>query len=228
MNNYNWLFNNDLSQVETLDIWSKSAHLQTPLEQHGENRYTFLFPEYSGDSTGNQSVQTYQEISKQNENESISPELLQTNTLQPADGHSSFAPVLDMAGYPSASQCSNTNLDAPLSGIGAPDAFPIIDEFSRQQLLELIESSQATDPNGSKITRLHPLLSLPSLQTFADLFFSHFNVTYPLLHRARFDPSKVDRLLLMAVLVLGASYSSDKEAHRLAVSLSYPNQYTCS
>lgn len=91
-----------------------------------------------------------------------------------------------------------------------------VDEKSRSQILDLIVQAGAKMPNGSAITRDHPLLSLATLQHYCDLFFLCFNAIYPLLHQATFDPSQVETLLLLSVLLLGATYS-DKAGHRLAV-----------
>lgn len=69
--------------------------------------------------------------------------------------------------------------------------------------------------------RDHPLLTLSCLQTYCDLFFTRFNTAYPLIHMSTFDPSEVDTLLLMSVLLLGATYG-EKDAHQLAVCYSLP------
>lgn len=66
------------------------------------------------------------------------------------------------------------------------------------------------------VMRDHPLLSLSCLQTYCDLFWTRFNTTYPLMHMSTFEPSHVDTLLLMTVLLLGATYG-EKDAHQLAV-----------
>jgi hypothetical protein len=93
---------------------------------------------------------------------------------------------------------------------------PVIDEITRHHLLDLIVQANPKMPDGAFITREHPLLSLPDLQVFCDLFFCRFNVTYPLIHRATFEPSQVEPLLLVSILLLGATYG-DKSGHGLAV-----------
>lgn len=95
-------------------------------------------------------------------------------------------------------------------------SLPIIDELARQQLLDLIDITQPTAPDGSIVMRDHPLLTLTCLQTYCDLFWTRFNTTYPLMHMSTFEPSHVDTLLLMTVLLLGATYG-EKDAHQLAV-----------
>jgi hypothetical protein len=96
------------------------------------------------------------------------------------------------------------------------------DELARAQVLDLIDITQPNSPDGSLVTRDHPLLSLSSLQTYCDLFFTRFNTVYPLVHMSTFDPSHVDTLLLTSVLLLGATYG-EKDAHQLAVRSPYPN-----
>ncbi len=94
---------------------------------------------------------------------------------------------------------------------------PTMDEVSRNQILDLVVRARPRTPEGLEIARDHPLLSLSSMQNYLDLFFSRFNVAYPLLHQATFDPSQTEPLLLLAVLLLGATYSCEKAIHRLAV-----------
>ncbi|KIX06269.1 uncharacterized protein Z518_04244 [Rhinocladiella mackenziei CBS 650.93] len=93
---------------------------------------------------------------------------------------------------------------------------PTMDDVSRNQILDVLVNARPKTPEGTDITRDHPLLSLSSMQNYLDLFFSRFNVAYPLLHQATFDPSQTETLLLLAVIILGATYS-EKAIHRLAV-----------
>lgn len=88
---------------------------------------------------------------------------------------------------------------------------PKISDATRNRTLALVTQSQCADSTS-------PLLSLEALQTYYDLFFSRFNVAYPLIHQATFDPNRVDAVLLAAIICLGATYSS-REAHQLAVGI---------
>jgi len=93
---------------------------------------------------------------------------------------------------------------------------PKIDEVSCAEVLSLIIQA-TTDANGEpQFDWDDPLLSLSALQNYLDLFFSRFNPSYPLLHRPSFDPSNVHTLLLVSVLMLGATYGG-KDAHQMAV-----------
>ncbi|KAF2847601.1 hypothetical protein T440DRAFT_456029 [Plenodomus tracheiphilus IPT5] len=121
-------------------------------------------------------------------------------------------------------QTANTNfnvntlleLERPMSMLQPSRSLPVIDELARQQLLDLIDIIQPTAPDGSIVMRDQPLLSLTCMQTYCDLFFTRFNTVYPLIHMSTFDPSEVDALLLISVLLLGATYG-EKDAHQLAV-----------
>ncbi|PVH89169.1 hypothetical protein DL98DRAFT_555473 [Cadophora sp. DSE1049] len=93
---------------------------------------------------------------------------------------------------------------------------PLLDEAARQGILSLIQRAGPKTPDSSEITADHPLLALPVLQEYCDLYFKRFNVCYPLLHQATFEPASVDPLLLMSVLLLGATYDT-KESHLVAV-----------
>lgn len=94
--------------------------------------------------------------------------------------------------------------------------FSKLDALAHSQILALVEIIRPVGPDGCYVARDHPLLSLPALQTYYDLYFSRFNTAYPIIHQATFEPSKVDTLLLISVLLLGATYG-EKDAHQLAV-----------
>ncbi|KAF2416541.1 hypothetical protein EJ08DRAFT_99462 [Tothia fuscella] len=93
---------------------------------------------------------------------------------------------------------------------------PVMCEDSRARILDLLEDAQSSMPAGVDISKGNPLLSLSSMQTCLDLFFSRFNDVYPLLHKPTFDPAQSETFLLLAVILLGATYG-DKEMHKLAV-----------
>jgi hypothetical protein len=109
-----------------------------------------------------------------------------------------------------------SDMERPMSMLQRSRSLPVIDEIARAQILDLIDVSQPMTPDTSYITRDHPLLSLSSLQTYCDLYFTRFNTAYPLIHQATFDASHVETLLLVSVLLVGATYC-EKDAHQLAV-----------
>lgn len=92
----------------------------------------------------------------------------------------------------------------------------VLDNASRNRVLDLIVDARPQTPEGSPVTHGHSLLTIDHMQQYCDLFFSHFNKSYPLIHRATFEPSQTEPLLLLSVILLGATYA-DKDAHRLAV-----------
>lgn len=99
-----------------------------------------------------------------------------------------------------------------------PELLPQIDETTRERLLNVIEAANPAvpdQPSGSSI-RDHPFLTLLTLQAWLDLYFGQFNTTYPLIHMPTFEPSQAEPLLLLSILLLGATYS-DKGAHQVAV-----------
>ncbi|KAH8664598.1 fungal-specific transcription factor domain-containing protein [Xylariales sp. PMI_506] len=107
----------------------------------------------------------------------------------------------------------SSDIERPLS---KPSRLPLIDEDTRDRLLELIDSSRPSIPTGTLDAWGHPLLSLPALQEYMDLFFTKFNTAYPLIHSTTFDASQTEPLLLLSILLLGATYST-RDAHQLAV-----------
>ncbi|KUI59144.1 Zinc finger protein klf1 [Cytospora mali] len=108
--------------------------------------------------------------------------------------------------------------ERPLSMLSVPETLPQIDPAVREQLLAVIEAANPSIPDQSSDSpiRDHPLLSLNSLQSWLDLYFTQFNTAYPLIHLPTFNPSQLEPLLLLSIILLGATYS-DKNAHQLAV-----------
>jgi len=93
---------------------------------------------------------------------------------------------------------------------------PIIDQVTRNRILDFIIQAGPKTPEGTPISRGNSLLSLPAMQNYYDLFFCRFNITYPLLHQPTFEPSRAENLLMVSILLLGATYG-EKAGHRLAV-----------
>lgn len=118
------------------------------------------------------------------------------------------------------SQTTPTNLvpdpERPFSTLDGTLNVPELHDATRQNVLEVVESANPCLPDSACSIWDHPLLSLTSLQSDLELFFSRFNTAYPLMHLPTFDPNDVEPLLLLSMLLLGATYSS-KECHQLAV-----------
>ncbi|KKZ66044.1 hypothetical protein EMCG_08215 [[Emmonsia] crescens] len=95
---------------------------------------------------------------------------------------------------------------------------PQISEAARARLLRLISQLQRVTVEGNPIELSSPLLSINALQTYCDLFFTKFNISYPLIHQSTCDPDRVDTLLLAAIISMGATYSN-RDAHQLAVGM---------
>lgn len=93
---------------------------------------------------------------------------------------------------------------------------PKIGLDARERLLDLILRARAETPEGIRVTRDHHLLGLFALQKYCDAFFNSFNICYPLINRALFEPEEAESSLLLAMLLLGATYCG-KSAHMLAV-----------
>ncbi|KAI1133805.1 fungal-specific transcription factor domain-containing protein [Hypoxylon sp. FL0543] len=106
--------------------------------------------------------------------------------------------------------------ERPLAALQPSIRLPFIDEFTYTQILETIKNARPLAPHGSLLDVSHPLLSRLSLQSYLDLYFKRFNTAYPLIHQATFEPSRKEPLLLLSMILLGATYS-EKEAHQLAV-----------
>ncbi|GKU14753.1 unnamed protein product [Fusarium langsethiae] len=104
----------------------------------------------------------------------------------------------------------------PFSMLDKGPPVPRIEEHIRKRILQVIETANPSLPEPRQSLFDEPLLSRDALQGYLELFFFRFNTAYPLVHLAIFDVDKVEPLLLISVLLLGATYST-KDAHQLAV-----------
>ncbi|KAJ4325885.1 hypothetical protein N0V94_000447 [Neodidymelliopsis sp. IMI 364377] len=238
MSNYNWLFDMDLAQASQVQ---QQPAIQDPFPNFSfNNNNTVSQPSHAFDlqldhmsfdkplSTDGQfgslpSQRTDSVVHHSPTAALITPPL---SDQQQHSGRKNSTPLpqtmlLDVQARTRHSSQTQTSIllpdvERPMSMLQPSRSLPIIDELARQQVLDLIDITQPTAPDGSIVMRDHPLLSLSCLQTYCDLFFTRFNTTYPLMHMSTFEPSHVDTLLLMTVLLLGATYA-EKDAHQLAV-----------
>lgn len=111
---------------------------------------------------------------------------------------------------------SRTHLSTSTTSLCPTPNMPTMDNDSRGRILDLLIAARPLMPSNIDVRADNPLLCLSSMQSCLDLFFSRFNVVYPLLHKPTFEPAKTETFLLLAILLLGATYS-DKEMHMLAV-----------
>ncbi|KAI1129952.1 fungal-specific transcription factor domain-containing protein [Nemania abortiva] len=107
-------------------------------------------------------------------------------------------------------------VEHPFSLLRKQPKVPSINSETRDKLLAVIETASPSIENQQSSVREHPLLSVRHLNSYLELYFTNFNTAYPLLHLASFDACAVESLLLLSVLLLGATYAS-KDAHHLAV-----------
>lgn len=119
-------------------------------------------------------------------------------------------------GYPPPRSINSSPSDAWIRT--HPKRLPMISIEARDGLLQLISQARPTRMDQSEISLCDPLLSLAALQCYSDLFFIHFNSTYPMIHPGTFSSSAVHPLKLMSIILLGATYS-DTKAHTLAICL---------
>ncbi|KAK5208852.1 hypothetical protein LTR41_005249 [Exophiala xenobiotica] len=145
------------------------------------------------------------------------------NVLQNGDLEDDSSSEMEFALHQSANSIDTTSQQEDLTSPGSSmrltsrsRQLPLIDEASRGRVLELIAQARPMTIDGLVIDTSSSLLSPPAFQQYSDLFFTRFNVSYPLIHQATFEPSRTEALLLTAILLLGATYDG-KEAHQMAV-----------
>jgi hypothetical protein len=232
MSNYNWLFDMDLSKVDTvhqplvIDPFPTFTFENNAVSQPShafDLQLDHMMVDKSMSTAGHiGSLASQHTGSPQHQSPSaalITPPLSE-EPQKPSDCHSA-SQSQHLAACPPRTQIQvlqdqSIDVERPMSMLQPSRSLPIIDELARAQVLDLIDITQPTAPDGSIVMRDHPLLTLTCLQTYCDLFFTRFNTAYPLIHMSTFDPSDVDTLLLISVLLLGATYG-EKDAHQLAV-----------
>ncbi|RDW69805.1 hypothetical protein BP6252_08825 [Coleophoma cylindrospora] len=180
------------------------------------NPYNSICPKRTGSAASPQSESANMNNSGQDysaQEKDPSPVILQTIELaeerlpaQPVPNDSNSPPI----------QAPNVFSSTPVTGAVLLSPFPIIGECARMKIIDLIKSLQPHTPEGEIFTGHEQFFSLPDLQESSNFFFSQFNVSYPLIHRASFNASEVNPLYLLSILILGATYKG-KEAHQMAV-----------
>ncbi|KAF2133028.1 hypothetical protein P153DRAFT_178371 [Dothidotthia symphoricarpi CBS 119687] len=234
MSNYNWLFDMNLAQVDQImQEPFPTLSLNTHTVPHTSHRFDLQLDHMNVDrslSTASQydSIQSQHTDSPQHQLSSalsITPPpskhkttSIRNSPVQLLSQSTTTQRSLGVVSQPLQDD-SVIDIEHPMSMLYPSRSLPVIDELARAQILDLIDITQPTMVDGKStlfITRDHPLLSLSCLQTYCDLYFTRFNTVYPLIHMSTFDPSEADTLLLISVLLLGATYG-DKETHKLAV-----------
>lgn len=130
------------------------------------------------------------------------------NTTSPSisDGvASSFSPVAKQGSPEGPEDPLAAEFERPLANLRSTNRLPTIDEFTYARILETIKTARPLAPNQSLLDINHPLLSHLSLQSYCDLYFTRFNTAYPLIHQATFEPSQKETLLLLSIILLGAT-----------------------
>jgi hypothetical protein len=236
MSNYNWLFDMDLSKVD--EVQQPLVHDIFPtfaFDNNGVSQPSHAFdlqldhmmvdkPISTSGQLGSIVSQHINPPKHHSASAALTTPPSRDEPQSPVADHSIQLPELNTVdsqilprAQASIAQDGSGDVERPMSMLRPSRSLPIIDELARAQVLDLIDITQPTAPDGSIVMRDHLLLTLSCLQTYCDLFFTRFNTAYPLIHMSTFDPSDVDTLLLISVLLLGATYG-EKDAHQLAVS----------
>lgn len=109
----------------------------------------------------------------------------------------------------------SSEIDRPFSLLSDNPPIPQIDEQIREKLLQLAEATSPSLPGSNSLWE-EPLLSVDALQEYLNLYFTRFNTAYPLIHMPTFEIHNVEPLLLLSIVLLGATYSSTA-AHQVAI-----------
>lgn len=196
----------DLLEALGLDVRGPMVQQQTYLHQDTQSLAGVLDIPFDGFRTGSTASPNHQPPDLE------PPWALPTPSTQYST--TSPASTLDFTLF---DECASTptSPSQPSPTIFAP-RLPQIDEASWREVISFITQATTNLVTGEPGLRWgHPLLSLSAMQNYLDLFFSRFNSSYPLLHRPSFDPSSADTLLLVSVLMLGATYGG-REARQMA------------
>ncbi|KAH6654047.1 fungal-specific transcription factor domain-containing protein [Truncatella angustata] len=232
--NYNWLFEQNNNNVFETLANQCAMEIDSGLPSHVAQQgiYMDLDPTQSSQDRnppehtmpGNKRRSEYPRVLTPNNSISGSMHCSEKNkNLTPSEGHpNNGASTGSHTKQTSPTEVSfsssrGTDLERPLSTLKPPTNLPVIQDDARDRIVEIIDVAQPIVPFGGPFSAWdHPLLNLSALQEYLDLFFTKFNTTYPLIHCGTFDTSQTEPLLLLSVILLGATYSN-RDAHQLAV-----------
>lgn len=232
LSNYNWLFDLDtqLSHDFTLDTVNCDALPPMQIEASSDDIMQFeMFDLLPGTKPAELHAPVAPMVDSLQQQQSIPSQTSPTHVSSvTGSSQTSSAPSTKATSVSSVERCRTAGsapsrklhppkgLERPMNLLSANTKLPKIDALARSHILQLIECVRPVTPIGDYVTTDHTFLALPALQTYSDLFFTRFNATYPLIHIHSFEPAKVDTLLLLSVLLLGATYC-EKDAHQIAV-----------
>ena len=134
----------------------------------------------------------------------------------PPTRYSTISPTSTL-GFTWFDECASTpaSPSLPYPTIFAPP-LPEIDQATWREVLLFITQVTTNLATGEPgLSWDDPLLTPSALQNYLDLF-SWFNFSCPLFHWPSFDPRSVNTLLLVSVLMLGATYGGE-EARKMAL-----------
>ncbi|KAH9889598.1 fungal-specific transcription factor domain-containing protein [Xylariomycetidae sp. FL2044] len=131
------------------------------------------------------------------------------------DSSIGWQPLGRSGAAPVANETPRVGFERPLSFL-TPQNLPTISQAVYGKLIQTVESARPIAPGGSPLDPQHYLLSHTSVQAYSDLYFTRFNTAYPLIHLATFEPSRTEPLLLLSMILLGATYG-EQSAHQLAL-----------
>ncbi|KAF4125872.1 Fungal specific transcription factor domain [Geosmithia morbida] len=227
---YNWLFNaNALPRQFNQDIHVTSAEEQTIGIQEPQQRPQHPIYALSPESMGR--TGPCSDMSSDRRHSTVEAEMRPDSISQVTPGAqepqkstqipvSSPSPQVGArrpgARWPLKYQPLPVEMERPLSTIQDNIPLPRLNDSIRGSLLSIIEVANPHLPDPRVPLREDPNLTTESLQTWLDLYFTRFNTMYPLIHLATFNPETAEPLLLLSLLLLGATYSH-KDAHQLAV-----------
>ncbi|QKD59138.2 fungal-specific transcription factor domain-containing protein [Fusarium oxysporum Fo47] len=221
---YNWLFNMNLNPTPT--PLAKANEQYIPSAQMSEPVQILSPDSINSTRRWSESVHSHSSDTRQDASDPRTAVLNHTKTT-PESLASSRTESTTPAQYKSA-KLSRPNVahdhqyveepqfNRPFSMLEKGPSIPKIDESVRKRILQVVEAANPSLPDSRHSLWDEPLLSRDSLQTYLELFFVKFNTAYPLMHLATFDVSRMEPLLLISVILLGATYST-KDAHQLAV-----------
>lgn len=196
ISNYNWLF--DLNSNPTATLGNFPVNPANTMSNIVNDNSTFAFGPQ--DNSANVHLEWHCQPSIQpcmarQETDVNRNEALSTNTCS-SQAESVRMPVkAQEALEPEQLQ------EAPMMLLHPETDLPKIDDMSHERVLDIIETSQPTTPDGSLVTVGHPLLSSHCLQAWLDIFFLRFNTVYPLIHMPTFNPCHTEPILLLSIVL---------------------------
>jgi hypothetical protein len=196
---------NDANIDWTLDFLSQGISTHSPLDFLPENGDASHVPEVVDAAPPLDADLSGEELRAWPDQESRPTSPGQMRTLHEPSRYNSYVDITEITSFLDARTETSNN------GVSS------ISEVTRQATIETVTSSLLDGFCSEKGSRPNSFPPLATMDYFVQLYFAHAQARFPVLHLPTFDPNSCPTTLLMAIAIIGSSYSESNQG-RFALS----------